>query len=588
MYEENRTGFILKDILLQIILVVVFVFLLLWLFPTKGYVNEKLENGLDPLYSQIFNDNLTAMKEAAKSYYTTSRLPKKVGDKVSMTLGEMLDKKLLTAFVDSNNKQCNLTGSYVEITKMDDEYMMKVNLNCSDKSDYIIVYLGCYNYCDSNLCEKQETTTTTKPVTTPTKKPSTGNNNNNNTGNNNNNNVTTTVTKYKYQLTTGSYSNWSNWSDWSETKVTSNNYRDVETKTDKQLVLLGHKYLDVDYETDKNSYNAVKSLVCPTGFVRYSDDDDKCVSVSNKYLPTASCKSGYTLNAAGTACVQNGSSTTSTTTNALTKVEYSCPYGGTLNGKECIISSSAKNIASPVATGEYTYSAWSTPVEKEFTSAQVSNETTKYTYVTTRVELECNNSCKRVTKMVYKVSTRKATPVYKCPSGYNWSSDGKSCEKTTSATSGYAAKETSVSYCANGSTPVNGKCTTTTTTTAKSVAPTMSCKKGEYDSKTQLCAVTGTYEWSCPSDKDGYVSGKKCITEVKQAYCETGTLVTYKGEQKCRVADKKYVTTTLYRYRTRTYIPTTDIKYSTSNNDKTLINKGYKLVGQETSVVTKS
>ena len=33
---------------------------------------------------------------------------------------------------------------------------MKVNLSCGDDEDYIIVYLGCYDYCDaSGVCEKQ-------------------------------------------------------------------------------------------------------------------------------------------------------------------------------------------------------------------------------------------------------------------------------------------------------------------------------------------------------------------------------------------------------------------------------------------------
>lgn len=522
MYEENRNGFFLKDVLLQIILVVVFVFLLLWLFPTKGYVDGKLESGLEPLYNQLFNDNLAAMKEAAQNYYTTSRLPKKVGDKVSITLGEMLDKKLLTTFVDSNNKQCNLNGSYVEITKMDEEYMMKVNLSCSDKSDYIIVYLGCYNYCDADLCEKQETTTT-KPVTTPTKKPSTNNNNNNS------NNVTTTVTKYKYQLDTGKYSDWSAWSDWSETKATANNYRQVETKEKKELVGLGHKYLEPDYK-ETNS----KEFTCPTGFAPYGENNTKCVGFKDAYLPKASCKSGYTLNAEGTTCVAD-------------KATYTCPNGGELKGTECVKTSTAKNYTSPVANGQVTYSAWSNPVEKEFTSAQVSNETTKYTYVTTRVELDCNNGCKRITKMVYKVQTRTATPSYSCPSGFNWSSDGKTCEKESTASTSYKAVETK-----------------------KNVAPTMTCKKGSYDSKSGLCSVKGTYE------------------SEEEAYCETGTLVTKDGEKKCRIADKKYDTVTYYRYRTRTYLPSFDIKYSYSANDKTLLNKGYKVVGSETSTVTKS
>ena len=167
MYDE-RERFSIKDVVLQVILVVLFVFLLLWLFPTKSYVDNKIDSKLTPFYNQIFTTNINNMKEAAISYFTTSRLPKNIGDKERLTLSEMLDKKLLISFLDSNNKKCSLTDSYVEITKMDDEYILKVNLSCSDNSDYILVHLGCYNYCQSGLCEKQETVKTT----TDTKKPS--------------------------------------------------------------------------------------------------------------------------------------------------------------------------------------------------------------------------------------------------------------------------------------------------------------------------------------------------------------------------------------------------------------------------------
>ena len=39
MYDE-RERFSIKDVVLQVILVVLFVFLLLWLFPTKSYVDN--------------------------------------------------------------------------------------------------------------------------------------------------------------------------------------------------------------------------------------------------------------------------------------------------------------------------------------------------------------------------------------------------------------------------------------------------------------------------------------------------------------------------------------------------------------------
>jgi hypothetical protein len=189
--NEGR-DFSIKDVVLQGLFVIVFVFILITLFPMKGDVKKTL----DPLYQRIFNENVQTMQQAAKSYYTEARLPKNVGDRTYMTLSEMLEKKLVLPFVDSQNNQCDLNNSYVEVTKMDDEYNLKVNLKCTDKSDYVVTHVGCYNYCENAVCEKEEETE--KPVvnkpttTTPT----------NNTNNNNNNTTTKGVTYYEYYTQT--------------------------------------------------------------------------------------------------------------------------------------------------------------------------------------------------------------------------------------------------------------------------------------------------------------------------------------------------------------------------------------------------
>lgn len=145
MYDEdnNDKRETLKGIFIKIVLVVLFIFVLMMLFPTKGfvtnYVDKKVaENGS----ADNFNNNLLAMATAGSGYFTSSRLPENTGDKVKMTLGEMYDNKLLVKFSDSNNKTCNTKKSYVEVTKEEDEYTMKVNLSCSDKEDYIMLHMG--------------------------------------------------------------------------------------------------------------------------------------------------------------------------------------------------------------------------------------------------------------------------------------------------------------------------------------------------------------------------------------------------------------------------------------------------------------
>lgn len=158
MYNE-RTNFSIKNVIIQFLFIALFVFILIWLFPLKSdlkNMGSKDSIDLSVLTDRIFNENILAMKEAAKSYYTLERLPQNVGDKVKMTLGEMLDKKIILPFTDKNGDACSLTDSYVEVTKYDTEYLMKVNLKCGEEENYLLVYMGCYDYCSTTICEKNK------------------------------------------------------------------------------------------------------------------------------------------------------------------------------------------------------------------------------------------------------------------------------------------------------------------------------------------------------------------------------------------------------------------------------------------------
>lgn len=198
MYTEEyeNKGFPIKSFIAKLILVVIFVLLLVWLLPkfiapsinvgsdTKCGGGSCDLSGLNALTSQIFADNLERMKDAAITYYTAERLPKNIGDSDTMTLSDMIGKKLIVPLIDKNNKAVDVQKSYVKISKVNDEYILKVNIKDSEKEDYILVHLGCYAYCESYICEKEPTkvpgkapqpstlpTNTPKPSTAPTPTP---------------------------------------------------------------------------------------------------------------------------------------------------------------------------------------------------------------------------------------------------------------------------------------------------------------------------------------------------------------------------------------------------------------------------------
>ena len=168
MYEERKEKFSFKSFFLTLLLVLLFVFLMLWLFPNKWDLKNMQSNGnqyqseidlsrLSVLYNEIFAHNVERMKDAAIGYFTNERMPQKVGESKKLTLKEMYDLHLVLKLLDKDGNPCDEEKSYVEMTKYDKEYRLKVNLKAGKDEDYIIVYLGCYSYCSDGICEKRVT-----------------------------------------------------------------------------------------------------------------------------------------------------------------------------------------------------------------------------------------------------------------------------------------------------------------------------------------------------------------------------------------------------------------------------------------------
>lgn len=203
----------IRDLLVKLLLIVIFIFLLMYLFPMPN---------LSPFYSSIFNDNIQTMKDAAEDYYTTERMPKEVGKSTKMSLKEMIDKKLIIPFVDKDGNKCDTNNSYVQVTKEKTEYELKVSLTCGKESNYIIEKIGCYNFCPTGNCTLAEAKTS-EPKTVTTNTDSNGY-------------VTVVVptgkyvTEYEYTKT-NTIDNWT-LGDWRTTKVNeTDSVKLVDTRT---------------------------------------------------------------------------------------------------------------------------------------------------------------------------------------------------------------------------------------------------------------------------------------------------------------------------------------------------------------------
>lgn len=395
MEEENRRGswasFFIKGII-----VIIFVLFTVWLLSLS---NRGISDKLDILTDKIFAENIDRMKEVGKSYFTTERLPEKVGEVKTLTLAKMYDEKLILEVKDKNGNACSATNSYVSVEKMENEYRMKVYLECGEESDYIIVIMGCYDYCKTDICERREEEEV-KPTPTPA----------------------SNHTEYEYKKTTGGrWTDWGNWYAWSKTEVSSTDYRQVESKTVKEEYSYDTKVTDTRYA----NYN----VSCPSG---YSLSNGKCVktvkSVKTSDPVCPSTLDGYTLvSRSGFTC--NYSLKTTSTSEPICANKYGNGTYTNLNNFTCYykVSGSCQRVeyqelttkyCGTVACGQYYVTKYKNVCSPDKTISTSASCKAGYTNI--------NGICTLTSTK--NMSASNAT----CPSGY--SKDGSTCSMTTTST----------------------------------------------------------------------------------------------------------------------------------------------------------
>lgn len=483
MYEENRK-FNWTDLFIKVIIAIIFILFTVWLLSlsVKNATNG-LSDSLNVLTDNIFSQNVERMKEVGKEYFTTERLPQKIGEIKTLTLEEMYKKSLILEIKDKNGKTCSSKNSYVAVEKMENEYQMKVYLECGEQKDFIIVIMGCYNYCNTDICEKKQEIAPIKNI------------------------------EYEYSKTTGGkWGEYGAWSEWSRVEVTNTNNRQVETKVETE------KY-SYDKVISKNVYEQM-NIACPSGY-SLTQDGTKCYKVDTKTeyadLTCPSTYNGYSLvGRDGTTCKYSKSSTTTTNSVCPSKEGYTV----TVNGFTCNYSK----------TETYTY-----------------QEKVSQTCYKQEIVMSCTNTCAPV------VQNRP----YDC-SYYETKTGNRTLTESGNAS------------CPAGYTNVNNTCVknVTETTTQGATCPTGYTKGSNNCYKTTSVTSYTDKIMSCPTDYKATQDGSKCFKTVDETVQVIGTR-----------------NITLYRYRIREYVGgTVDYKWSSSNNDKNLINAGYKLTGKTREV----
>ncbi len=547
----------------------------------------------------VFNDNLRNIKEAAISYFTNERLPQEVGDTVKVTLTEMQNKRLLLNVRDASANSCDGNKSYVEVTKEKDEYVMKIMLSCSDLEDYIIVHLGCYDYCDKDVCEKEE-----KPET---------------------------IYEYEYKKTTSCVmSDWSDWGSWKTTREKTSNLKKEDIKVEKSSkdkIVTQDATKNVSYSCDKygDEYNLVGTNCVKATTITKKENAEanpttyNCNKYSKEYKlvgnecvrnytytdvqkadpnpTTYNCKKyGDEYKLVGNECVRNY---TEKVTVKADLVSYTCTQYGSdykVSGSNCVKTVDAEAVYDKKTVTEYYTCYKEECTTKTIFSCPTTNSCGDYPVTSCEsVKKTCSRKVQKDYIKEYKcpddsyvmsqdkdgknicTSTKTAKPVYNCKSYPGYDLVGTNCVKQEPRTDRQKADPNPTTYNCNNWTGYDK-----VGSTCVKDLPKIDKQKADPNPTTYNCNKWPGYD----------VSGAYCVKvlpsedtekarEIVKYSCPNG--YDYDDKTKtCSTNKPEEIKTTYYRYATRTCNGgSTSIEWSTSKNDSILKSEGYKLTGNK-------
>ena len=505
-YDDNNVKLKVdwKSLILKVILILLVILLIIWIFPMPK---------LDTFYNKVYNDNLNTMKEASENYFTNDKLPSKTGDSVTLKLQDMLDKKLVTNFTDKNNNQCSNTNSFATVTKTDNSnYVLKVQLSCDDKTDYILENLNTSNSGSSSKGKS-------------------------NSSNND-----------------GSTSNNEDKDDDSEDdgiEIDPSILNDKDNKYDKGGST-------VEYEYKRAITKTSTTYVCPEGYVKennicYKYETGETIPATPLYFDDIVTKTDAKKNTTG------GFIKKADVIKTVDKTEYVCPEGYTLNGSICY-----KYTNVTVVPGTTTYTCPDGYIRNGDTCTIT---TTPYSYTNYGSSYyTCDNGgTLNGTTCSYAASYRNGTSTSYCPSGY--SDNGSNCVRTVSYTGSYHAGSSSYGNCPSGFYANGSQCyynasqnrtwsnpTVQTSSTQLSVYDNGSTKRVLASHSCTLRGCTYTYyyytstiNYTCPNG--GSRSGSICVTSrpttTTQGYytCNDGSRQSSSTCYRKEYTSKQYRTT---------------------------------------------
>ena len=199
MEDERRINWF--SLFIKIIIIFVFILIIIWLF--SKIINRNR-------FSKTFMNNINNMEKVSTEYFKGVDLPLDKGGSLKVTLGELIDKKLIVPSKNDEDNKCNTEKSFSKITRKLKYYTLETTLKCGKEEKTISKKFSlkdCKN-CGTSKKENATNKSDSKDKSKSSEKNNNSSNKENKANNKSNGANNSGTTYYEYVKETTTYSKW--------------------------------------------------------------------------------------------------------------------------------------------------------------------------------------------------------------------------------------------------------------------------------------------------------------------------------------------------------------------------------------------
>ncbi len=161
MYEENENKIdwapiIKKIVMILAVVLVIFGIITLVSKCTKGKQDDKLPSNPNE-YS--LEKQLDKLEQATLEYLTKDNIPTTLNASKTIRLKILVNNKIVDSITTDDNVTCDTNESYSEITRLENNYAVKMSLSCGKNKASRVIYVGCFENCNGGICKGDEAQT---------------------------------------------------------------------------------------------------------------------------------------------------------------------------------------------------------------------------------------------------------------------------------------------------------------------------------------------------------------------------------------------------------------------------------------------